>query len=123
MRFQEPLTEEESYNLGKEVFELWLNLGTAAKMNMEYRRRHPDKEWVQDGVQSRRARHWWVENTAEGIEMMKKHNPAMPEFIIKQRVFEYALVFHTNKYKFLKWVEKNPWAKDYEEAYTQFYVK
>jgi hypothetical protein len=123
MRFQEPLTEKESEALGREVFELWLNLGTMAKMNQEYRRRHPDKEWVQDGVQGRRAKHWWVENTQEGIEMMKKKNPAMPEFMIQQKVFEYALVFHTNKYNFLKWVDKNPWAKQYEDVYTKFYVE
>ena len=123
MRFQEPLTEEQSDALGKEVFELWINLGTMARMNQEYRRRHPDKEWVHDGVQGRRAKHWWVENTDEGIEMMKNHNPSMPEFMIQQKILDYALALHTRKDKFLRWVEKNPWAKEYEDVYTQFYVK
>lgn len=123
MRLQQPLTEEQSYELGKELFELWLNLGSAAKMNREYRRRHPDKEWVQDGVQSRRARYWWVENTEEGIELMKTHNPSMPEFMIHEKVLEYALVCHKRKSGFYRWVEKNPWVKNYENVYSKFYVE
>jgi len=121
MRFHEPLSEEESYNLGRECFELWVNLGTAEKANLEYRRRHPEKEWVNFGVNSRRARHWWVENSADGFEIMKNHNPNIPDFIMEQKLLEYALNYINKKDKFLRWVDKNPWVKKYESVYSKFY--
>lgn len=123
MRLHEPLTPEASYELGKELFELWVNLGTVSKMNREYKRRHPDKEWVQDGVQARRAKNWWVENCDEGIEIIKNHNPSIPEFVIQERLLGYALAIFQKKGKFLDWVEKNPWAKQYESAYSELYGK
>jgi hypothetical protein len=122
MRFQEPLSEEASYNLGKECFELWVNLGTADKANMEFRRRHPDKEWMNAGVTSRRARSWWIENSAEGFEIMKAHNPSAPDFMLEEKLLDYALNKLNRKGRFMAWVDKNPWVKKYESVYSKFYA-
>lgn len=119
--YRRAMTEKESYEIGKELFELWISLGTLSKANLEFQRRHPEEPSCSGVVVMRRTKTWWVLNTEEGMQIFKKYKPNTPDFILHQRLIEYTIGVIRSTKNFKEWLEKNPWAKDYEYVYSQYY--
>lgn len=121
MRFQYLLGEEKAYELGRDLFELYVNLGTAERMNSEFYRRHPDFPFSVAVNNLRRAKNWFVHYTEDGIELFKKYRPKASDEDIERLVMSYALRLIQSKKNFMSWLDKNPWAKKYESMYKDFY--
>ena len=121
MKFQRPLTDEESYDLGRELFILWVELGSASRMTKGYEYRHPEERKTHPGVQVRRAKHWWIEYPEDGFEILHEKWPFVTEEEMQKRLMGFALTFFKKPEYFFKWLEKNPWAEKYERFYKKRY--
>ena len=87
--YKQALSEERSEALGRELFELWNELGTMTKATLEFDRRNPDLIHSQTSVNAHRARSWFVRHPEEGFEIILKYKPDTPRFAMEQKVIMY----------------------------------
>ena len=120
--YKQALSEERSEQLGRELFELWNELGTMTKATLEFDRRNPDLIHSQTSVNAHRARSWFVRHPEEGFDIILKYKPDTPRFAMEQKVIMYIHRYLRSNDTFIAWLEEHPWAKKYEYYYKEFYV-
>jgi hypothetical protein len=111
-----------SADSGKELLELWLDLGTMEKARVAFNASHVGEDYIGfAGAASRRLRYWLCRNTDVGLKMIQDASPELTNDEIYEKIVFYATREFQNPDKFREWVEKYPWAKKFKKDYDLWY--
>ena len=107
---------------GKELLELWLDLGTMERAKVAFNANHVGEDYIQySGAASRRLRYWLCRNTDTALQMIREANSELSDDEIYEKLVFYATREFQNPDRFREWVEKYPWAKKFKREYEHWY--
>jgi len=114
------LTSGTIFKSGEELLQLWLDTGSIGKTIKVYNTRHPKDQIKYLGGCTTRIRRWSLTYPDKAIKMIQDRNPeAKPEYI-QETVVTWGTRCFTWK-RFQKWLDLNPWAKQFEVDYKRWY--
>jgi len=111
-----------SMDTGKELLELWLNLGSMEAARVEFNAIHGATDYINyAGNASRRIRYWLCRNTDEAMKMIQEANPDIPLKQIQEKMTFYATRELKDIDRFRVWVKEHPWAEQFKDDYEQWF--
>lgn len=106
---------------GKELLEMWLNLGSLDKVLLRYNAEHPEEMIKQVLTVRSYIRLWMMEHPEEAVEVVKQYDPNTTREEVLGKIIYYATRELRSLEKFIRWAADKPWTKPYEKHYREYY--